>query len=67
MLKLLFVVVVVGLAIYATVRLLQRQGTELPTPRRRPRPPVRPQGPDDDDEFLRDLDRRRLHPEDPDG
>lgn len=66
MLKLLFVVIVVGLAIYATIRLLQHDGSAMPRLRQAPRPPQRPQGPDDDDDFLRDLDRRRLHPEDPD-
>ena len=65
MLKVLLVVIVVGLAVYATVRLLQRDN-QLPAVRRRSRPPQRPHGPDDDDDFLRDLDRRRLHPEDPD-
>jgi hypothetical protein len=66
-LKVLLVVIVLALAVYATIRVLQRGGTPLPSPRRRPRPPVRPQGPDDDEDFLRDLDRRRLHPEDPEG
>lgn len=60
-------VIVLGVAIYVTVRLVQQRGFELKPPTRRPRPPERrPQGPDDDDDFLRDLDRRRRHPEDPD-
>jgi len=65
-LKLLFVVIVVGLAVYATIRLLQQDGAPARTLRPKPRPQVRRQAPDDDEEFLRDLDRRRLHPEDPD-
>lgn len=33
---------------------------------RRPKPPTpRVIGPDDDEDFLRDLDRKRLNPEDP--
>lgn len=65
MLQLLFVVIVVGLAVYATLRLLRQEGTDLPSLRPRSRPVARRQAPDDDEDFLRDLDRRRLHPEDP--
>ncbi len=78
MLKLLFVVAVLALATYATIRLIQSNRADpsvrslpftsppfkLPT-RRRP-PPQRPMGPDDDEDFLRDLDRRRRHPDEPD-
>ncbi|MCY7396967.1 MAG: hypothetical protein LH468_12620 [Nocardioides sp.] len=66
MLKLLILVLVIAVAVYFTIRALQQDGA--PTPKRRPRtrPPERVQGPDDDDDFLRDLDRRRKHPEDPD-
>lgn len=69
-LRLLLVLIVLGVAIYAVIRVVQHGGVKgLTMPSRKPRasrPPVRPQGPDDDDDFLRDLDRRRLHPEDPD-
>ena len=67
-LKVLLVVIVFAAVTYAVVRLLERRGT---TPVRRsrpnPRPVRRPMAPDDDEDFLRDLDRRRRHPEDPDG
>lgn len=66
MLKFLLVVIVVAVAVYLTVRVIQRRGI-APTPRR-PAPDPRPFGPDDDPDFLRDLDRdrKRKHPEDPD-
>jgi hypothetical protein len=65
-LKFLLVVILVAIAVYLTTRSLQgRGGAPLPRPRpRRPQPP-RVIGPDDDPDFLRDLDRRRRHPEDP--
>ena len=62
MLKFFLVVVLVGVAIYLIVRVIQRRGV-LPTPK--PTPP-RPVGPDDDPDFLRDLDKKKKHPEDPD-
>lgn len=75
MLKLLLVVVIVAVATYALVRVIQRRGVSVP-PRggashpagtRRPRPaPRRPLGPDDDEEFLRELERRRRERRDPD-
>ena len=49
--KVLLVVVLLAIAVYLTVRLLQRRG-EISGP------PRRPIGPDDDPDFLRDLDRR---------
>ncbi|TYL54803.1 hypothetical protein FXB39_04100 [Nocardioides sp. BGMRC 2183] len=76
--KVLLVVLVVALAVYLAVRLMQErglpgQGGRPATPRRRgpnspglPRlkksPPPRQVAPDDDEEFLRDLDRKRLDP-----
>ena len=66
MLKLLLVVILVAVVIYLTTRALQRSGLSAPPrPRRRPEPP-RVIGPDDDPDFLRDLDHKRRHPEDPD-
>ena len=64
MLKFLLVVILIAVAVYFTVRAIQRRGI-APAPRRpKPQPP-RVMGPDDDPDFLRDLDRKRKHPEDP--
>jgi hypothetical protein len=80
-LKFLLVVVLFALATYAAVRFLERRGTPPiaggpsgssgargPRGPRGPGPaqPPRPLGPDDDPDFLRDLERKRKHPEDPD-
>ena len=67
MLKFLLVVIVIAVAVYLTTRAIQRRGI-APTPRARPKRPEPPRfvGPDDDPDFLRDLDRKRKHPEDPD-
>ena len=64
MLKFLLVVIVLAIAVYLTVRVIQRRG--LPERHDRDRTPPRPYGPDDDEEFLRELGRRRKHPRDPD-
>jgi len=58
------VVALVAVAVYLVVRVIQRRGIK-PPPRPRADPP-RPVGPDDDPDFLRDLDKRKKHPEDPD-
>jgi hypothetical protein len=77
-LKFLLVVILVAIAVYLATRALQTRGTG-PAPRRtqggiqgriqdriqRHQQPPRVIGPDDDPDFLRDLDRRRRHPEDP--
>ena len=66
MLKALVLVALLALAIYLVVRTIQgRGGTARPKPQRRP--PTRPIAPDDDADFLRDLDRKRKHPDDPEG
>ena len=71
MLKFLLLVALFAVATYLVVRLLQQRGSGgggggTPRPRpRRPAPPPRVIGPDDDEDFLRDLDRKRLNPEDP--
>ena len=72
MLKFLLVVAVVGLVTYLAVRLVQRRlpGGGTPTARRplpgpRPKPKPKMVAPDDDEDFLRDLERKRRHPEDP--
>ncbi|MBM7508782.1 hypothetical protein JOE61_002596 [Nocardioides salarius] len=71
MLKFLLVVAVVGVVTYLAVRLMQRRlpGGGSPAPRRPlpgPKPKPRMVAPDDDEAFLRDLERKRRHPEDPD-
>ncbi|WP_167305868.1 hypothetical protein [Nocardioides euryhalodurans] len=48
--KFLLVVVLVAVAIYLTIRVIERRGVA-------PRTPPRPVGPDDDPDFLRGLDR----------
>lgn len=62
--KLLLLVILIAIAVYLTVRAIQRRGIS-PGPRR-PSSPPRVMGPDDDLDFLRDLERKRRHPEDPD-
>jgi len=62
--KFLLVVIVLGVLVYLLVRVIQRRGI-APASRRRPatRPPEprRTIAPDDDPDFLRDLDRKRKH------
>ena len=67
MLKFLLVVILIAVAVYLTTRAIQRRGI-APAPKPRPGAPEPPRfvGPDDDPDFLRDLDRKRKHPEDPD-
>jgi hypothetical protein len=66
-LKFLLVVILLAVAVYLTTRAIQRRGVApLPRPRPRRSEPPRVIGPDDDPDFLRDLDRKRKHPEDPD-
>ena len=62
MFKFLLLVILLAAAIYFTTRVIQRRGI---LPARHPE--QRPFGPDDDPDFLRDLDRkrRRRKPEDP--
>jgi len=68
-LKVLFFVVLFAVAVYLLVRVIQRRGLIEQRPAQRPsrrtQPPRRQVAPDDDPEFLRDLDRKRLHPDDP--
>ena len=66
MLKFLLVVIVFAAATYLAVRIIQQRGLmpDKPTlPQRKPPPKM--VAPDDDEDFLRDLDRKRLNPEDP--
>ncbi|NYD56561.1 hypothetical protein BKA08_000799 [Nocardioides marinisabuli] len=71
MLKFLLVVAFVAVVTYLAIRLMQRrlpgggsQGVRRPLPGPKPKP--RMVAPDDDEDFLRDLERKRRHPEDPD-
>lgn len=69
MLKFLVVVLVFAAVTYLVARALQERGPgERPAPRKgspkRPSTPPRPVAPDDDEDFLRDLDRKRLNPPD---
>ena len=67
MLKVLLVVVLFAVATYYLIRVIERRGVARPVRRPQTRPQQRrPVAPDDDEEFLRDLDQRRRHPEDPD-
>ena len=66
MLKFLLVVIVFAAATYLAVRVIQQRGMmpDKPVlPKRQP--PRKMVAPDDDEDFLRDLDRKRLNPEDP--
>jgi len=60
------VVVLFALLTYGLIRVIERRGVARPVRRPQPRPEARPAAPDDDEDFLRDLDRKRRHPEDPD-
>ncbi len=71
MLKFLVVVLVFAAVTYLVTRALQDrgpgEGPSLPRPKpkpKRPSTPPRPIAPDDDEDFLRDLDRKRLNPPD---
>ena len=62
--------VLLGVAIYFLVRVVQARGLLSDGPTQHHRPVRRPQkpkivAPDDDEDFLRDLDRKRLDKEDP--
>jgi len=73
-LKILLVVALVAVAVYLVVRASQGGASALgrSVGKRGPKPPPkspRPRmiAPDDDEDFLRDLDRRKPHGEDEDG
>ena len=64
--KFLLVVIVLGVLVYLLVRLIQRRGFTPSSGRRRSGPSAPPEprrmiAPDDDPDFLRDLDRKRKH------
>lgn len=66
--KFLLVVLVLAVAIYLTVRFLERRATGPGGRGGAPLPPPRPMGPDDDPDFLWRLERdeRRRRKQDPD-
>ena len=67
MLKFLLVVVLFAVATYLLIRVFQQRGLVPQTPNRPKRQaPKRMVAPDDDEDFLRDLDRKKREPEDPD-
>lgn len=67
MLRFLFVLILFAVATYLLVRVFQQRGLMPDKPIRPARPaPPKIVAPDDDEDFLRDLDRKRLNPEDPD-
>ncbi len=68
MLRFLFVLILFAVATYLLVRAFQQRGL-LPNKPVLPKrsAPKRIVAPDDDEDFLRDLDRKRLNPEDPEG
>ena len=60
--KLLLVVVIFAAITYLAIRWMQNRGLGGPPAQRRPvrpRPPTRPMAPDDDETFLRELERRK--------
>jgi hypothetical protein len=64
-LRFLFILAIFAVATYLLIRVFQQRGV-MPKPRPRPqRQQPKIVAPDDDEDFLRDLDRRRLNPEDP--
>jgi hypothetical protein len=58
--KFLLVVVLVGVAVYLIVRIIERRGIK-PTPKAAPRP----LGPDDDPDFLWNLNKKTRHQKKP--
>ena len=67
MLKVLLVVLVFAALTYGLIRVIERRGVVV-RPKGRgqaPRPRPRPVAPDDDPDFLRDLDRKKRQPPDP--
>jgi hypothetical protein len=65
-LRFVFLLILFAVAIYLLVRVFQERGMLPDRPARPRRPgPRRIVAPDDDEDFLRDLDRKRREPEDP--
>lgn len=77
--KFVAVVALFAVVTYLVIRLIERRSELMglargrtgsrptrPTRPARPSRPSKPVAPDDDEDFLRELDRKRLNPEDPD-
>ena len=63
MFKFVIVVLLLAVATYLLVRVIERRGVARPGPST---PPERPLGPDDDPDFIWGLNKKRRHPdEDP--
>ena len=60
--KFLLVAVVFAAVVYTAFWLIERRRAGASTPRRTSRPVPRAVAPDDDEEFLRDLNRRNRRP-----
>lgn len=66
MLKFLLVILLLAVAVYLTVRLAESRASGAPLRPKRPRrEPPRIVAPDDDPEFLRELERRRRQRDEP--
>ena len=67
-LRFLFVLIIFAVATYLLVRVFQQRGLlpDKPSIAQR-QAPKRIVAPDDDEDFLRDLDRKRLNPDEPEG
>jgi hypothetical protein len=63
-LRLFLVILLVAVVIYLSVRLWERRGVITKRTRRPQQPPPRALGPDDDPDFLRDLDKKRKRRDD---
>jgi len=72
--KFLLLVAIIALVVYLVVRTIETRGhpfrrtpgRTFPTLPHQRQPPTRPVAPDDDPEFLRDLNRRKPKRSDPD-
>lgn len=65
MLKVLLVVLLFAALTYGLIRVIERRGVAMRPKGRGQAPRPRPVAPDDDPDFLRDLDRKKRQPPDP--
>ena len=64
-LKFLLVAALFALVVYLTIRVIERRGIRRPGDGGGQREPRRPLGPDDDPDFLWNLDKKKRHPDEP--
>lgn len=66
--KFVVVILLIAVAIYLLVRVIERRGVSRQRPSSPPRQarPSGPLGPDDDPDFIWGLNKKRRRPEDPD-